>query len=334
MAESLIEVFILTYNRVLMLETAVRSVLSQTAATKLTVVDNHSTDGTVEMISRLKDEGCEFEYIRRAENGGAGANFETARANFRAPYVMVFHDDDVLHPQYIESALAVLREHPELDLICSSVRDFSEDAELDQRQFERVEYKFFPNRQRFASYVYCASILNGAETLHYSPTIYRRDYLQHAVGDGERFGKIADTPFMVECVHDGAVVQMTTPMAWIRRHAGQDTKNPMTGCSIEQILNISRYYREYMMQKPDSARLYGWVCGRGIRAGINFSTGKFSTLALFRAAIKAGLVRFHSFFLLGEYVLGRFLHLPIPIHHWLWNKKVAALYTKGELNLL
>ena len=63
---NLIEIFILTYNRSRMLETAIRSVLNQTVKTKLTVVDNHSPDDTPQMIERLKSEGADFTYIRRA----------------------------------------------------------------------------------------------------------------------------------------------------------------------------------------------------------------------------------------------------------------------------
>lgn len=327
-----IEIFILTYNRSMMLETAIRSVLNQTVKTKLTVVDNHSPDDTPQMIERLKAEGADFMYIRRTENGGAGANVATAKEHFSYPYVMIFHDDDALHPQYIEVALSVLNAHSDIDIIASSIVDFRNDDELDFVHKDLVTYKEFATKQQFVSYVYCANVLRPDETLHYSPVIYRSAYYCNARGRNDIYGKIDDTPFVFDCIKSGRIIQMTTPMAFIRRHAGQDTKDSATGCSMEQVLNVNSVYRAHMELQRSTAKLYWMICGRHLKGHSNFGNGQFSVFALFMRAIRERVIKVRSFFLLGEYGVQKLLHMKslLVLHRHLW-KCASELYSTHEI---
>ncbi|MBS4760022.1 MAG: glycosyltransferase family 2 protein [Clostridium sp.] len=99
-----IQIFITTHNRAEFLKDAINSLLMQTAgAVEITVLDNESTDNTESVV---KEFSCNnVKYIRTK---GFLGNYKKAKELVSKDYVMLFHDDDLLHPQYLEFVLSVL----------------------------------------------------------------------------------------------------------------------------------------------------------------------------------------------------------------------------------
>ncbi|MDY6069433.1 MAG: glycosyltransferase family A protein, partial [Opitutales bacterium] len=102
--ENKIEVFILTFNRVEFLKESLNSILAQTMKTQITVVDNASDDGTCEYMSEMAERFDNVFYVRNEKNLGYNGNLQKAVSLAKKPYVMLFHDDDILHESYIALA--------------------------------------------------------------------------------------------------------------------------------------------------------------------------------------------------------------------------------------
>ena len=80
---------------------SIESLLNQSAGvSKITVLDNESTDNTFSVVERFSSRG-----VRYIRTKGFLGNFKKAQEIASGKYVMLFHDDDILHPLYLELAL-------------------------------------------------------------------------------------------------------------------------------------------------------------------------------------------------------------------------------------
>lgn len=98
-----------TFNRAHLLERSMRSVLGQTyPAIDLLVVDDGSTDGTLELIERLADPRVRV--VRHATNRGALAAKNTGLDHLRGEYAIIFDSDDELVPDALERMVDTLED--------------------------------------------------------------------------------------------------------------------------------------------------------------------------------------------------------------------------------
>ena len=144
-----IEVFILTRNRQELVKYSIESILNQTHKVKLTVVDNASTDGTETYVKQLMESYSDLNYYKQPELIPFGENLKTAQNMAQADYVMFFHDDDILHPQYIEFAYKLVNKYNNVDLICSLLTEFKNQNEIKTQYLKQVKYSLFKNKIEF-----------------------------------------------------------------------------------------------------------------------------------------------------------------------------------------
>jgi hypothetical protein len=88
-----------TYNHAAFVGDAIESVLAQTfGAWELIVVDDGSTDGTLEIVRRYRDP--RIQVIAREHSGlsGLGATYRAALGSSTAPYVAILEGDDTWPP--------------------------------------------------------------------------------------------------------------------------------------------------------------------------------------------------------------------------------------------
>lgn len=104
-ASPLVSVVIPSYNGGPFIAQAVRSVLDQTLGDlELVIVDDASTDDTLEIVGRVADERVRV--LTTETNVGAGANWNRAVRAARGRYLKLLCQDDVLAPRCIERQVA------------------------------------------------------------------------------------------------------------------------------------------------------------------------------------------------------------------------------------
>jgi glycosyltransferase involved in cell wall biosynthesis len=112
-------VVIPTYNRHAMVCEAVKSVLAQRDAKfELIVVDDGSTDGTLDELTRIAavaNDHAQWEMMRieRTPNRGPAAARNTGVAIAAARFVAFLDSDDLWLPHKLNRQIAFMREHPE-----------------------------------------------------------------------------------------------------------------------------------------------------------------------------------------------------------------------------
>jgi glycosyltransferase involved in cell wall biosynthesis len=237
-----IEVLVVTYNRSTLLPATLETLLSQTVpAASIRIVDNGSTDRTGEIARSFASRGVG--YFRRDVNDLSACWRDLQRIP-TAEWVMVFHDDDLLHPEYLGAVSTVIDAFPEATLIGSAMkaeampnaRDWAAVSPdrttgiLSWREFARKLYAGFP-------FAFCSAV-------------YRTEVFRRTVGDIGTYGKIFDRPFLVEAARAGGAVLLKDVFVKYRVHPSQDSRNSATGPFPSEALMLQRYYREALGENP------------------------------------------------------------------------------------
>lgn len=109
MSEPLVSVVCLCYNHERFVNEAIQSVLGQTYANiQLLVVDDHSTDQSVEVISKTISQHPSIEFIPLSSNLGNCRAFNKGFEKVRGDFVIDLAGDDVLIPERVEKGTEVL----------------------------------------------------------------------------------------------------------------------------------------------------------------------------------------------------------------------------------
>ncbi len=90
---------------------AIRSALNQTVPVKVIVVEDCGPDATLRDFI-LKKFGGRIEYFRNPVNRGLFDNWHACMEYCRTPWLSILHDDDMLHPNFVETMLALSHAAP------------------------------------------------------------------------------------------------------------------------------------------------------------------------------------------------------------------------------
>jgi glycosyltransferase involved in cell wall biosynthesis len=110
----LITTIIPTYRRPHLLRRAIKSVLNQTYPYfEVCVYDNASGDETAEVVSEFAKKDPRVKYHCHPENIAAGKNFLYGAERVETPFFSFLSDDDILLPEFYQTALEGFNKHPE-----------------------------------------------------------------------------------------------------------------------------------------------------------------------------------------------------------------------------
>ncbi len=107
---SSLRIFILCHNRPDEARRAIRSVLAQTNPHYHLVISDNSTDNRVEHI--IRHEFPSLNYVRRLPSVPALEHFNRCLDETTDTHVCLFHDDDVLAPDFVETIHATIKKYP------------------------------------------------------------------------------------------------------------------------------------------------------------------------------------------------------------------------------
>lgn len=121
-APPLITTIIPTYRRPKLLRRAIKSVLNQTYPhIRVCVYDNASNDETAAIVADCAKEDSRVSYYCHSENIGAISNFNFGIKNVRTPFFSLLSDDDILLPEFYQTAMAGFEKHPEAAFYATEV---------------------------------------------------------------------------------------------------------------------------------------------------------------------------------------------------------------------
>jgi chemotaxis methyl-accepting protein methylase/glycosyltransferase involved in cell wall biosynthesis/polysaccharide pyruvyl transferase WcaK-like protein len=113
-ADPLVTIYICAYNAAPWIEQALSSAINQTYRhLEILVVDDGSTDDTVARVQACDDPRISLHQIK---HGGIARARTYAKEHFRGDLIVCLDADDWLAPELIAKEVALLQEHPEIDV--------------------------------------------------------------------------------------------------------------------------------------------------------------------------------------------------------------------------
>jgi GT2 family glycosyltransferase len=117
-----VDLFVINYNGGDALFEALDSVVDQTYVNKRVILsDNESTKGDPE---RVRERGYEARgveiRVRKPGSGHCYAHYNVCLPEAQAPYVGIFHNDDVYAPDIVAKQVGFLEAHPALDAVVTA----------------------------------------------------------------------------------------------------------------------------------------------------------------------------------------------------------------------
>ncbi|MBD8825220.1 glycosyltransferase [Pseudomonas sp. CFBP 13602] len=234
--QPLVSVIIASYNHAPYIEASIGSVLAQTYANiELLVVDDGSTDGSVELLRKLSAEHG-FD-LRVQENKGLSRTLNESVARCQGSLVVPFGSDDVMFAHRIATQVAYMEDKPEVG-ICSANTEIIDATgkvmcEREQRKrnepFRRLDFDdMFMDRKPGPT----------AATL-----MFRREALEK-VGGFDPEIRLEDVYIELAVTRAGYFIDVLgEPLAQYRKHATNTYKNGRF--MVENVLKTYAVYREH-----------------------------------------------------------------------------------------
>ena len=128
----LVTIGIPTYNRANgnLLKVIERSLAQTYENVEVVVSDNCSTDQTPDLVQAISDP--RLRYVRQETNIGPTNNFNFCLETARGEYFLLFHDDDMIDEDFIESCMAAIEPGQSVGTIHTGVRVIDEHDQVVQ----------------------------------------------------------------------------------------------------------------------------------------------------------------------------------------------------------
>jgi GT2 family glycosyltransferase len=138
-----VSIVVVNFNRCDLLQACLRSVWLQTQRNiEVIVVDNGSTDGSVEFLRRFRStgEGIAFRVVFLPENcgfaGGCNAGIRVARGR----YIATLNNDAEADPHWLEELVPVMESNPEIGMCASKIL-----LSGDRTRIDKVGHLIYPD---------------------------------------------------------------------------------------------------------------------------------------------------------------------------------------------
>jgi glycosyltransferase involved in cell wall biosynthesis len=243
------------YHQLPYLQSCIATIQAQTLGDfAVNVLDDGQSDEYREYVESVGD--ARIRYHRNGERLGAMQNMFQAIFAGTGKYSLAFHEDDLLEPFYLETAVGVLESHPRSGFVAAEVREFREaPAAPPPRSADHCPaYDIFESSADFVR-----GLLRGVEPM-FGSVVYRRAALAEAKSDHERFGTLADRPFLLSILRNWSAAVIREPVAWYRGHGDADNRH--RGLSSRRILELLKTYRGELLEQPqrrDEALFYPYA---------------------------------------------------------------------------
>ena len=242
---SKLDVMVLTYNRAKSLSVMLDSLCNQTAnGFHIIVLNNASTDNTLNVIKRFQKEypDRDIQVITHKKNLGNLGNFEKSQELAKNKYTAVFHDDDAIHPEYIETAMKLLSKHPKA-ILCTGQVHFL--YNVNSQNWELLDKHYFLYPAEMGAYLQMHVARMNFQTAIYQTAAYKKLRFKR-----EEYGKLHDIVFLMEMSMLGSTILIPGICARAGTSPMQDSSRLGSGPFPEELCKLIKRIDELMADEP------------------------------------------------------------------------------------
>ena len=250
--EITISLIIPSHNRAQLVMETVNSALNQTRPFKeIIVVDDASTDDTLERLSQFGDR---ITVIPSSKIGVQAARNMGVHAA-KSQYITLCDSDDILVPEFVEEVSKWLAKCPDCDSLYVNYRSFTE-TRVENDILSGAPHGFFDGAVFEGSFIHGVPDLY-ARTVRFQPYLVsgvtiKKSFYEAIGGFNTAFDRVPaeDWEYTLRAISSGHTVMCTIPLVRIRHHNGNDSKN-----ALRQALGEVEVLK-YAMQHHKAASSY------------------------------------------------------------------------------
>lgn len=231
----------LAHNRERLVSSALESVLVQSSAPRsVTVLDQASTDCTASVVESFVDRGVGL--VRRTDNNIA-RGWSDLIAMARGPWTLVFHDDDILHPDYLRAVTSLITLHPDATAVVASMVMTDKPESIAWPKVDASRWR------RMSARALATAAYSGFR-MAFPSVVYRTDVLKGLRFDVDGFGMLGDRPLVYGAVEAGFAIVLPDPWVKYRLHAGRWSEDASRGPFLHEVLALQRRYLQLLGDSP------------------------------------------------------------------------------------
>lgn len=248
-----VDVCIAAFNGEKFIFKTIQSVLGQTYSNfTLYVIDDNSSDKTLEIVRKIKDKRIIIRKNRR--NLGMYQNINRCLSYAKSPYIKILCCDDVLDKRCLERQVRILEENPSVTLVYNSSKiiDFK-----DKPLFTR---KFYSSDTLVKGEELIKKILKSGRNPIGEPSCIMLKKkivkINHLLFD-ESLSYVADLDMWINILRHGDGYYISQPLSFYRIHSSSGTSKLLGKIVKEHLVLMKKYGREFEMSLFDCLTFYG-----------------------------------------------------------------------------
>lgn len=226
-----IQIFLATYNRPHLIEKVIESILHQSFNSfELVVSDNSTNDETKVIIeNKYLDQ---VKYIRRAST--SNDHFNLILKDVDSEYFMIFHDDDIMHFNMLETLFNKIDINKKIIAIGSNARVIKNGKVKRDLFYNTLKTDIIiENRDQMVQAYFKTGIVP------FPSYLYRNEVAQRLRFNFEHGGKHCDVAFIMDSLSLGSVIFCACPLMDYYIHPNQDSAHHVFIDRIKLINYIS-----------------------------------------------------------------------------------------------
>lgn len=231
------------YNNVTFFESCLRSLQEQSNKDfDVHVFDDNSTQNytsAIEGFSELK-----ITYHRNEQNLGALQNMQHSYNRLCKDYdfVMVMHEDDMLHKKYVEAFYEAIKKNTAA-LFITDFNEFGSEVALDKNEYYNAEELSFRSINKKEL---CLLFLEG-HPVSFGSAIFNTKIYTGMNLDFARFEEFADRPYLLNCLNDDSIIcVLSKPGYFARSHFISDSR--WKKLQPQHVFNLLQLYRHILVE--------------------------------------------------------------------------------------
>ncbi|MFN6378987.1 MAG: glycosyltransferase family A protein [Flavobacteriales bacterium] len=233
-----VQVYILSRDRPHLFEETLRSVIEASNSEVDVVVSDNSVGDSIEEI--VKASYPAIRYTRRTPPLDAFSHFNAILQEASTEYLVMFHDDDRMMPNYVPIMLGFMEANPGVVAAACNARILFRDEESERTFMPKVDgFRLIEGIEDFFE-CYLRIGIGGGSIAPFPGYMYRRSMLQGIVLNSKEAGKYSDVSFLSKLLVKGPLLWVYKPLMWYRFHDQNDSGT----VSIAGTLGLLRYILE------------------------------------------------------------------------------------------
>jgi glycosyltransferase involved in cell wall biosynthesis len=206
------------HNRPAYAKVAIESALQQTNRDfKLVISDNSTNDETGDLV---RTQFPQVDYRRRPPTLPAIEHFNFNIAEANTDFICLFHDDDVMTPDFVDVMLKTIESYPQAVAYSCNADIINEQGAITGACFESSSRYVVVNSPRALAGRYFSRYPNGFAP--FPAYIYRTSTVKTLPLNSQSAGKYSDLTWLLDLSKVGAIVWNTRKLMHYRIHATND----------------------------------------------------------------------------------------------------------------